>query len=65
VFLKPHIFIASGILIGVIFGLRAMDALQTPSFGGGEMYILGGFVMSGLLIRAGVIGLRGAKKTID
>ena len=51
--MKSHIFIAMGILIGAIFIWRGIDALKDPGLGLMELYVVGGFIASGLLIRQG------------
>ncbi len=51
--MKSHIFISSGLLIAAIFFMRGMEALMEPGLGVREIYILGGFLVAGLLIHAG------------
>ena len=58
--MKSHIFIAMGILIGAIFIWRGIDALKDPGLGLMEVYIFGGFIASGLLIRQGWIDRKSA-----
>lgn len=53
--MKSHIFISSGLLIAAIFFMRGVEALAEPGFGVREIYVLGGFVVAGLLLRAGWI----------
>lgn len=53
--MKSHMFISIGLLIGAIFVWRGIDALKDPGLGLVELYVLGGFVASGLLIRQGWI----------
>jgi len=52
-FMKSHLFISSGLLIAAIFLMRGLEALNAPGFGGREVYIVGGFLVSALLIQAG------------
>ena len=51
--MKSHLFISFGLLIGAIFFIRGLEALSEPGLGLREIYILGGFVVAGLLIHAG------------
>jgi len=51
--MKSHLFISSGLLVAAIFFMRGLDALRVPGFGLHEVYILGGFLLGGFLIRAG------------
>lgn len=51
--MKSHLFISSGLLIAAIFFMRGLEALAEPGLGGREVYILGGFLVAGLLIYAG------------
>ena len=51
--MKSHLFIAFGLLIAAIFFMRGMEALNEPGLGLREVYILGGFLVAGLLVRAG------------
>lgn len=37
--MKPHIFIASGLLIAAIFFMRGLDALSEPGFSLQDIYI--------------------------
>ena len=53
--MKQHLFIAGGLLMGAIFLIRGLEALRSAGFGLQEIYILGGFVIAGLLIRQGLI----------
>ncbi len=52
-YVKSHIFISSGLLIAAIFLMRGLEALNEPGLGLREVYILGGFVVAGLLVHAG------------
>lgn len=52
--MKAHIFIAIGLLIAAIFFMRGLEALDEPGLGWREGYILGGFIVAGMLIRAGI-----------
>lgn len=51
--MKSHLFIASGLLFAAIFFIRGLEALSEPGLGLHEVYILGGFLIAGFLIRAG------------
>ena len=51
--MKSHLFISSGLLIAAIFFMRGMEAIVEPGLGLREVYILGGFLVAGLLIHAG------------
>ena len=51
---KSHLFISTGLLMAAIFFMRGMDALNEPGLGLREIYILGGFLVAGLLIHAGI-----------
>ena len=51
--MKSHLFIATGLLIAAIFFIRGVEALAEPGLGLRELYILGGFIVAGLLVRAG------------
>lgn len=51
--MKSHLLIAFGLIVAIIFVNRGLDALSKPGFGLSELYVLGGFVISGLLIRFG------------
>ena len=51
--MKAHLFISFGLLFAAIFFMRGMDAIMEPGLGLREVYILGGFLVAGLLIRAG------------
>ena len=51
--MKSHLFISSGLLIAAIFFMRGLDAVAEPGLGLREVYILGGFLVAGLLIHAG------------
>jgi len=50
---KSHLFISFGLLIAAIFFIRGLAALSEPGLGLREIYILGGFLVAGLLIHAG------------
>lgn len=52
--MKSHIFIAIGILLLMVFFVQAYEALKLPGLGLSEIYVLGGFVFAGLLIRQGL-----------
>ncbi|MEP3891399.1 MAG: hypothetical protein ABJN69_13150 [Hellea sp.] len=51
--MKSHLFIATGLLIAAIFVMRGLEALAEPGLGFRELYILGGFLVAGLLVYAG------------
>ena len=51
--MKAHLFIALGLLIAAIFIIRGLEALAEPGLGLRELYISGGFVFAGLMIRIG------------
>lgn len=51
--MKAHLFISVGLLFAAIFFIRGLEALKEPGLGLQELYILGGFLVSGLLIHAG------------
>lgn len=44
---------ASGLLIGAIFFMRGLEALNEPALGLHALYILGGFVIAALLFHRG------------
>jgi len=50
---KSHLFISFGLLIAAIFFMRGMAAIAEPGLGLREVYILGGFLVAGLLVHAG------------
>jgi len=52
--MKSHLLIATGLLIAAIFLIRSLEALNDPGLGLREVYILGGFLVAGLLIHAGL-----------
>ena len=51
--MRSHLFIATGLLIAAIFFMRGLETLAEPGFGFRELYILGGFLVAGLLVHAG------------
>lgn len=51
--MKSHLFISVGLLLAAIFFMRGMEALVEPGLGLREVYILGGFLVAGLLIHTG------------
>lgn len=51
--MKAHLFISVGLLLAGIFLMRGMEAIMEPGLGLREIYILGGFLIAGLLIHAG------------
>ena len=52
--MKHHLFIAVGILLFLIFLQQGLDAVAAPGLGLRELYVFGGFVFAGLLIRLGL-----------
>ena len=58
--MKSHLFIALGLTLGLIFVFQGFDAINTPGLGLREIYVLGGFVFAGLLIRQGWIDRKDA-----
>ncbi len=63
--MKHHIMIALGILLGLIFAMRAAFALLEPGLGFREAYLLGGLVLSGWLIIGGLAEWRHARAMRD
>lgn len=57
--MKSHIFISAGLIIAIIFIIRGIETLQSPGLGLQEAYVLGGFIMSGLLIYTGLKNRKG------
>lgn len=53
-----HLKIAVGSLIAGIFLWRGIDAINQPGFGWQELYVLGGFVFAGLIIRSGWMDIK-------
>lgn len=51
--MKSHLFIALGLLIAAIFVMRGFEAIAEPGLGLREAYVLGGFIISGFVVRAG------------
>ena len=51
--MKSHLFISIGLLIAAIFFMRGLEALNEPSLGLREVYIMGGFIVAGLVVHAG------------
>lgn len=51
--MKSHVFISVGLLLAAIFIMRGLEALSEPGLGLRELYILGGFLVAGLLVHAG------------
>lgn len=51
--MKSHLFISVGLLLAAIFIMRGLEALNEPGLGMLELYVLGGFLVAGLLIHAG------------
>lgn len=63
ILMKSHLFISVGLLIAAIFFMRGLEVMSEPGIGLLEVYILGGFLVAGLLIHAGVKERRASKKT--
>lgn len=61
--MKSHLFIASGLLMAAVFFMRGLDALSNPGLGLREMYIIGGFLIAGGLIYAGLKERRQRRKS--
>ena len=59
--MKHHVFIAFGLTLGLIFVFQGLDAIRSPGMGLNEIYVLGGFIFSGLLIRQGLKDRKDAK----
>ena len=53
-----HLKIALGLVLVGIFLFRGIEALSTPGLGIRELYVLGGFVLAGVLINQGWKGVR-------
>lgn len=51
--MKSHLFISVGLLLAAIFIMRGLEALNEPGLGLRELYILGCFLVAGLLVHAG------------
>jgi len=51
--MKSHLFISVGLLLAAIFFMRGLEALSEPGLGLRELYILGGFLVAGLLVHSG------------
>lgn len=62
--MRAHLFIAFGLLIAAIFFMRGLEALRTPGLGIRELYVLGGFLIAGLLIRAGLKDRKASKSSL-
>ena len=52
--MKAHLFISVGLLVAAIFFMRGLEALNEPGLGLREIYVLGGGLIAGLLIHAGL-----------
>lgn len=52
--MKHHLMIALGLLMAVIFAYRGANAILAPGLGWQEAYILGGLVIAGWLMVAGL-----------
>ena len=63
--MKSHIFISTGLLIAAIFIVRGLEALGDPGFGLREIYIIGGFIVAGALLRAGWKARQSGKRALD
>lgn len=51
--MRAHLTLAFGFLLAAIFAYRGANALLTPGFGLGELYVLGGLVFAGWFIFSG------------
>lgn len=60
--MKSHIMIALGILMAIVFGFRAANALLEPGFGLREAYLFGGLFIAGWLVLAGLKERRHARE---
>lgn len=60
--MKAHLFISVGLLVAAIFFMRGLDAIAEPGLGMRELYVMGGFLVAGLLIRT---GWKDRKATLD
>jgi len=49
--------------MAAIFVMRGLEAMSEPGLGAREVYILGGFVVAGLLIRSGLKELKARKNS--
>lgn len=63
--MKSHLFISSGLLIFAIFFMRGLEVLAEPGLGLSEVYILGGFVIGGLLIHTGWRERKAGQSALD
>jgi len=61
--MKHHIMIALGVLMAIIFVVQAIAAFQAPGIGVREVYVLGGFILAGWLIKSGIAEWRHARNS--
>ncbi|MEL7232422.1 MAG: hypothetical protein AAGJ85_07925 [Pseudomonadota bacterium] len=54
----PHLKIALGLVLVGIFLFRGLEALSIPGLGIRELYVVGGFVLAGVLIHQGWKGVQ-------
>jgi hypothetical protein len=52
--MKSHIFISVGLVLLAIFTAQAIDTAKSPGRHLSDIYVLGGFIFGGLLIRQGL-----------
>ncbi|MBL4869695.1 MAG: hypothetical protein JKX72_01940 [Robiginitomaculum sp.] len=60
--MKHHLMIAIGLILTIIFIIRAAAALAEPGLGIREIYVAGGFVFCGVILWRGVRDLREARQ---
>jgi hypothetical protein len=56
--MASHLKIAIGFVLIGIFLFRGQEALSTPGLGWRELYVLGGFILAGVLIYQGWTGVQ-------
>ncbi|PHR61936.1 MAG: hypothetical protein COA43_01825 [Robiginitomaculum sp.] len=61
--MKHHLMIALGLILAIIFIIRGAEAFAQPGLGIRELYVLGGFIFSGILLWKGFRDWREAKNT--
>ena len=61
--MRHHIMIALGLLLLVIFAIRAVNALAAPGLGLHEAYVAGGFALAIWLLWSGIRDFRRARAT--
>ena len=60
--MKHHLMIALGLLMAAVFSYRLANAVLVPGWGLSELYLIGGVVISGLLIFSGLKERRQARE---